>query len=824
MAFTSGTNSDAYYALSGINVVLTTAGVNALNAGTTLPTISLTVSDSNATAIGTATANITLTNDAPVLSGDLSATVSEGGSYTLTTTNLNFTDSDDVAAGITFTVSSLTNGKIQVSGVDATSFTGTQLAAGNVAFIHNGGETTSASFAVKVDDGNEDNSVPVNSTFNLTVTPVNDAPVGVADTIITNNALTPNLQGWALTANDTDIDSSSLTVTAVPSNLGLTGVTLAANVINAGSITTGDSLTYTVSDGSLTSTATATFTLGGNAPTGTAANEILINATTTARTISGLGGNDILIGNTGNDTLTGGTGADVMYGGGGRDVYSFTSGNSGQSIGFDVIKDYHVGTVGTLNTSGDVITYSTANLGIGGTAIAATSTQASINATTGVATFAAGSGTTLADAISDIATRIGGTTAGKIALFQVGGIGDYYLYISDTTSGVSANDVVVQLQGVSAITTINITNKNLTITAGTSVAPIAIDLDKDGVEYLNRHANVVYDYSNNQLLQSTAWVGADDGLLAIKRGDGSLNITFSTQDGETDLQGLAKVYDTNFDKVFDAKDTGFDDFGVWQDADSDGVVDAGEFLSLADRGIISLSLTSDGIINTAADGDVLIYGQTTYTMTDGSTGIAEDVAFAVSDFIQTDGNGVQDIYQIASVANSPLAIDDFDPDEGDFVDLSAILNPSNSVQSTIAIDADGSTNSHSTITVNIGGVDYEVATLYGKELGVGDVLGDYAGGASLTDSLNGADWTDVVDISSEYGGPASISEAGGSLTNTYSNEGGDWTVQIKSGTATVDAVNKEITFSSDNAENLAIITTADGTLHEISNVDKILWR
>ena len=64
---------------------------------------------------------------------------------------------------------------------------------------------------------------------------------------------------------------------------------------------------------------------------------------------------------------------------------------------------------------------------------------------------------------------------------------------------------------------------------------------------------------------------------------------------------------------------------------------------------------------------------------------------------------------------------------------------------------------------------------------------------------------------------------GGSLTNSFSNEAGDWTVQIKSGTATVDALNKQITFSSDNSENLAIITTADGTSHEITNVDKILW-
>ncbi|MCC5526821.1 hypothetical protein [Vibrio lentus] len=51
-----------------------------------------------------------------------------------------------------------------------------QLAAGEVTFKHDGSETTSASFDVNVEDGNEDGSTPVDSTFNLTVTPVNDAP------------------------------------------------------------------------------------------------------------------------------------------------------------------------------------------------------------------------------------------------------------------------------------------------------------------------------------------------------------------------------------------------------------------------------------------------------------------------------------------------------------------------------------------------------------------------------------------------------------------------------------------------------------------------
>ena len=103
-------------------------------------------------------------------------------------------------------------------------------------------------------------------------------------------------------------------------------------------------------------------------------------------------------------------------------------------------------------------------------------------------------------------------------------------------------------------------------------------------------------------------------------------------------------------------------------------------------------------------------------------------------------------------------------------------------------------------------------------------VGAYASGPSFGDASHGACWTDVFNVSSEYGGPASISAVGGELTNNYSNEVGDWTVQIKSGTAIVDVVNKQISFTSDQAGNEAIITTADGTAHEVFNVDKIAWQ
>ena len=402
----------------------------------------------------------------------------------------------------------------------------------------------------------------------------------------------------------------------------------------------------------------------------------------------------------------------------------------------------------------------------------------------------------------------------------------YIYYLQGIGSGsdktVTATHGIVQVAVLQNVAPDSLSSTDFIL--NTLTTPIAIDLNHDGaIQYSGLSTGLTHDYVGDGSLVATAWVGAQDGLLASHNPDGSIKISFATQAGETDLQGLAKVYDTNHDGIFDAKDAGFNNFGVWQDANSDGIVQEGEFRTLADRGIISLSLTSDGLIHTAAGGDVTIFGQTTYTMTDGSTGIAEDVAFAVSAVTPADGNGVQDVYHIASVTEAAVVIDNFSINDGDRVDLSSILHPADSVHSMISMDQNGLADSHSTITVNIGGVDYEVATLYGKEIGVPDALGAHAGGSALSDALHGASWTDVVDVSSDHGGPASISAAGGALTNSYSNEAGDWTVQIKSGTATVDAANKQITFSSDHAGNEAIITTADGTAHEISNVDKILW-
>lgn len=174
---------------------------------------------------------------------------------------------------------------------------------------------------------------------------------------------------------------------------------------------------------------------------------------------------------------------------------------------------------------------------------------------------------------------------------------------------------------------------NLAITLTPVAPPIALDLDGDGVEFLSAAAGVAFDYSGDGSAEGTAWVAADDGLLAIDRnGDGLVNdgseIVFGGG-GQTDLQGLAANYDSNDDGVLDASDAAFAQFGVWQDANSDGVAQAGEFRSLADMGITSIDLTSDGQAYAAAEGTVQVAGESSYTMADGSTGIVADASFAL---------------------------------------------------------------------------------------------------------------------------------------------------------------------------------------------------
>ncbi|MCP4927089.1 MAG: hypothetical protein GY916_14235, partial [Gammaproteobacteria bacterium] len=196
-----GTDDGTVNTMLGSATFNNTTNENPSTTARTVTLTSVTDSGSGTTLDGTvATVNVAPVNDAPVLTGDLSASVNEGAAYILTGTDLGYTDPDDVDAGVTFTTSAASNGKIQVNGIDATSFTGTDLTAGLVTFVHDGSETVAASFDVNVEDGNEDVSTPVDSTFNFTVTPVNDAPTfDLGDGIVTTDIASGTDNGRSVT-------------------------------------------------------------------------------------------------------------------------------------------------------------------------------------------------------------------------------------------------------------------------------------------------------------------------------------------------------------------------------------------------------------------------------------------------------------------------------------------------------------------------------------------------------------------------------------------------------------------------------------------------
>ena len=194
----------------------TSASFKALAAGQTdTDSFSYTIIDSTmfVSALAIVTINRTGVNDAPLAVGD-SATVAEDGAVTIAVlTN----DSDPDAAStpgngsiINPTTVSITsppsNGSVVVNPSGSVTYTPNS--------NYNGPD--SFSYTVKDDAGLE--SAP--AVVSITVTPVNDAPVGVADTYAATEDTPLTIAAPGVLANDTDVDGNPLTTVLVGSTNG----------------------------------------------------------------------------------------------------------------------------------------------------------------------------------------------------------------------------------------------------------------------------------------------------------------------------------------------------------------------------------------------------------------------------------------------------------------------------------------------------------------------------------------------------------------------------------------------------------------------------
>jgi hypothetical protein len=168
---------------------------------------------------------------------------------------------------------------------------------------------------------------------------------------------------------------------------------------------------------------------------------------------------------------------------------------------------------------------------------------------------------------------------------------------------------------------------------GFSSPPIVFDLDGDGLELVAFSGSTVeFDMDGDAIRDRTGWVGADDGMLALDRnGNGTIDdiseISFAGEGAVSDLEGLA-AFDSNANGFLDSADERFGEFRVWRDANQDGISDAGELLSLADAGIVSVNLTLNRTQEEPGGAENIVYATSTYLGSDGVQRTVGDVFLA----------------------------------------------------------------------------------------------------------------------------------------------------------------------------------------------------
>jgi hypothetical protein len=126
-------------------------------------------------------------------------------------------------------------------------------------------------------------------------------------------------------------------------------------------------------------------------------------------------------------------------------------------------------------------------------------------------------------------------------------------------------------------------------------APLALDLDRDGIEYRTLDDPIRADFDGDGRYSDYSWISPDDGLIVyddnmdgIGQKDEWVLTTF-VHGAETDLEAL-RAFDSNGNGILNANDALWAKLKVGRDLNQNGRFDAGELATFAEHGITRVNL------------------------------------------------------------------------------------------------------------------------------------------------------------------------------------------------------------------------------------------
>jgi Ca2+-binding RTX toxin-like protein len=163
--------------------------------------------------------------------------------------------------------------------------------------------------------------------------------------------------------------------------------------------------------------------------------------------------------------------------------------------------------------------------------------------------------------------------------------------------------------------------------------PLVLDLDGDGIETTGITGNspTLFDHDADGTRTGTGWIKPDDGLVVLDRnGNGLIDSGRELFGDETLLPNGSKApdgyaalaqHDANGDGRISSADAVYSQLRIWQDANQDGISQAGELRTLADLGIASIGLQGTQANVDLGNGNSMPL-QGTFTRMNGSTGMS----------------------------------------------------------------------------------------------------------------------------------------------------------------------------------------------------------